>query len=140
MQTPYWLIFSLLWLLAIGWQTAVHSAELEAQVRVQNPDNHHGVRVTATISGQQTIEYLIDAKTGQSLALDILSNNARAAYRITAPAAPRALHKGHGQQSSYSVTLPRDGTYRVLIYLQDSAASAGESAEFALSFQLRNPG
>lgn len=97
-------------------------------------------RVTATINGHQAIEYLIDAKTGQSLELDVHSSNTRAGYRITAPAAPRALHRGHGQHSRFSVTLPRDGTYKVLIYLMRSAAQNGESAEFALDIRLSNPG
>ena len=97
-------------------------------------------RITATINGHQTIEYLIDARTGQSLELDVHSSNTRAGYRITAPAAPRALHRGHGQHSRFSVTLPRDGTYRVLIYLLQGAANNGESADFALDIRLRDPG
>ncbi|WP_143735734.1 hypothetical protein [Microbulbifer mangrovi] len=97
-------------------------------------------RVTATINGHQAIEYLIDAKTGQSLELDVHSSNTQAGYRITAPAAPRALHRGHGQHSRFSVTLPRDGTYKVLIYLMHSAAQNGESAEFALDIRLSYPG
>ena len=106
-----------------------------------SPDNtSQHARVTATISGHQTIEYLIDARTGQSLMLSVHSSNTQAGYRITAPAAPRALHKGHGQRSRFSVTLPRDGTYRVLIYLMRSAAQNGESADFALDIRLSNPG
>ncbi|WOX06039.1 esterase/lipase family protein [Microbulbifer pacificus] len=103
-------------------------------------EQHQSTSVRATINGYEAIEYLINAKTGQSLAVGLRSNNAQAAYRITAPAAPRALHSGHGQQSSYSFTLPRDGTYRLMIYLLEGAASAGESAEFLLDIQLRNPG
>ncbi|WP_158681710.1 esterase/lipase family protein [Microbulbifer pacificus] len=112
----------------------------EASGTPPSGDRGQSTSVHATINGHQAIEYLLDAKTGQSLALDLHSDNAHAAYRITAPAAARALHNGHGQQSSYSVTLPRDGTYRLLIYLLEGAASAGESAEFSLDIQLRNPG
>ncbi|MBN8431201.1 hypothetical protein JF535_10095 [Microbulbifer salipaludis] len=97
-------------------------------------------RVSATIIGHQAIEYLIDARTGQSLELDLLSSNTQAGFRITAPAAPRALHKGHGQSAHFSATLPRDGTYRVRIYLLHGAADKGESADFALRIRLRNPG
>ena len=97
-------------------------------------------QVSATINGRQSIEYLIDARTGQSLDLDLQSNNAQAGFHITAPAAPRALHKGHGQHTQFSVTLPRDGTYRVLVYLMEDAAQNGESADFSLNIRLRNPG
>lgn len=97
-------------------------------------------RVTATINGHQAIEYLIDARTGQSLQLDLHSSNTRAGYRVTAPAAPRALFRGHGQHTRFSITLPRDGTYRVLVYLLKGAANNGESADFALDIRLSNPG
>lgn len=97
-------------------------------------------QVAATIHGHETVEYLVDAKTGQSLQLDMRSSNKLAGYRITAPAAPRPLYKGHGQHAQFSVTLPRDGTYRVLIYLGDEAAERDESANFSLNIQLRNPG
>lgn len=107
---------------------------------VNTPSGSQSARVTASINGHQSIEYLIDARTGQSLELDVQSSSSQVGYHITAPAAPRALHKGHGQHSNFSLTLPRDGTYRLLIYLLDSAASAGESAEFTLDIQLRNPG
>ncbi|WP_156035066.1 hypothetical protein [Microbulbifer sp. HZ11] len=96
--------------------------------------------VKGTLSGGNTIEYLIEAKTGQSLELDLRSDHAQASYRITAPAAPRALHRGQGRHSMYSVTLPRDGTYRVLVYLMDAAAKNGERAEFFLNIRIRNPG
>ena len=106
----------------------------------QTTPHSESAQITATINGHQTIEYLIDAKTGQSLELNVHSSNTQAGYRITAPAAPRALHRGHGQHSRFSVTLPRDGTYRVLIYLLKGAANNGESADFALDIRLSNPG
>ena len=108
--------------------------------RERSAPHSQSARVTATIHGHQAIEYLIDARTGQSLELDIHSSSTQAGYRITAPAAPRALHRGHGQRSRFSVTLPRDGTYRVLVYLLKGAANNGESADFALDIRLSNPG
>ncbi|WP_160153238.1 hypothetical protein [Microbulbifer sp. ALW1] len=102
--------------------------------------NPRSARISDTIQGHHAIEYLIDARTGQSLELDLRSNNVQASYHITAPAAPRALHKGHGLHARYSVTLPRDGTYKVLVYLMESAAEKGESANFLLKIRLRDPG
>ncbi|WP_299592062.1 hypothetical protein [uncultured Microbulbifer sp.] len=106
----------------------------------QTAPHSRSARVTATIHGQQAIEYLIDARTGQSLELNVHSNHTQVGYHITAPAAPRALHKGHGQRSHFSVTLPRDGTYRVLVYLLKGAAANGDTADFALNIRLQNPG
>lgn len=117
--------------------------ELQSDARTSSKPalpRSESARITATINGHQTIEYLIDARTGQSLELNVHSSNIQAGYRITAPAAPRALHKGHGLHSRFSTTLPRDGTYRVLIYLLHGAANNGESADFALDIRLRNPG
>ena len=110
------------------------------QLHKQGDSQVETAGIRGTLNGDHTVEYLIEAKTGQSLDLDLRSDHAQAGYRITAPAAPRALHRGQGLHSSYSVTLPRDGTYRVLVYLLDAAARKGERAEFILNIRLRNPG
>ena len=124
-------------------QTQRQKVELHSYALV--PGEHRATqsqsaRVTATINGHQAIEYLIEARTGQSLQLDLHSSNTQAGYRVTAPAAPRSLYRGHGQHARFSITLPRDGTYRVLVYLLKGAANNGESADFALNIRLSNPG
>ncbi|MCA0900702.1 hypothetical protein [Microbulbifer agarilyticus] len=96
--------------------------------------------VSTSINGQQKIEYLIDGKTGQSLELNVRSSNERVGYNLSAPAAPRALYRGHGAHSTHRVTLPRDGTYRLLLFLTEPAANNGERADFSLEIRLRNPG
>ena len=153
MQISRWLLL-FLWLLfqsngsfaaGAGSPGAVQQEKVELRNAPLKPGEVTSSRsqtahITARINGHQSIEYLIDARTGQSLELDIQSSNSQASYHVTAPAAPRALHKGRGHHSHFIATLPRDGTYRVLIYLMHSAAQDGESADFALNIRLRNPG
>ncbi|MCQ3829586.1 hypothetical protein HXX02_09005 [Microbulbifer elongatus] len=112
--------------------------KIQLHKRANSPFESAGVK--GSVTGENAIEYLIEAKTGQSLELDLRSDHALAGYRITAPAAPRALHHGQGRHSVYSGTLPRDGTYRVLVYLLDAAAKNGDRAEFFLNIRIRNPG
>ncbi|WP_460804751.1 hypothetical protein [Microbulbifer agarilyticus] len=113
----------------------------ESQTRTDSTRRVAGVAsVSTSINGQQKVEYLIDGKTGQSLELEVLSSNERVRYDLSAPAAPRALYRGHGRHSTHRVTLPRDGTYRLLLFLTEPAAKNGERADFALKIRLRNPG
>lgn len=155
MQRSNWLFIPLLLSLLISLllsgpvaareHTQTQQQKIELHRDAPAPGGHkvqhsQSARVTATINGHQSIEYLIDARTGQSLQLDLHSSNTQAGYRITAPAAPRALHRGHGQHARFSITLPRDGTYRVLVYLLKGAAKNGESADFALDIRLSDPG
>ena len=96
--------------------------------------------VSASISGHESVTYLLEARTGQSLDIRLASNNIHSNLRITAPAAPRALHDGAGSNPQYSGVLPRDGIYRIRVFLNPAAADNKEMADFSLNIRLKNPG
>jgi len=104
------------------------------------PMQQGAATVSASISGHGSVTYLVDARTGQSLAIQLSSSNAHSGLRITAPAAPRALHNGAGSHPQFSGVLPRDGTYRIRVFLTPDAADNDEVADFSLNIRLKNPG
>lgn len=143
MIKTFWFILPLMLLTVVATLAAPRNEQRSERIHF-SPDSPSGdgqsARVKAHIRGFQTIEYLIEARTGQSLTLNLRSDNTQSGFRITAPAAPKAMHSASGQQPFFDTTLPRDGTYRVVIFLQDNAAENGESAVFSLYIRLSNPG
>nr|WP_010132881.1 Gifsy-1 prophage protein precursor [Microbulbifer agarilyticus] len=96
--------------------------------------------ITGSIQGEDTREYLFAANTGQQLQLELSSDHALVGFRITAPASTRPLYHSHGKESSYSVTIPRDGTYRIRVFLKNAAADKNERADFTMNIRISNPG
>ncbi|MFV8781760.1 hypothetical protein ACNKU7_04995 [Microbulbifer sp. SA54] len=143
MAKTIWFILPLLLLTLVAALAGPRNEQRSERILFSGTGSSGGMQATqvaASIRGYQTIEYLVEAKTGQSLALDLHSNNIASAFRITAPAAPRAMHSASGQSSRFKGTLPRDGTYRIEIFLKDHAAENGERAAFSLDIRLSDPG
>ncbi|MCA0892267.1 hypothetical protein [Microbulbifer agarilyticus] len=127
-----------------GSQSAQHRSAHIKPAKIQLSENSENQLVAngikGSLQGERTREYLFAANTGQQLQLDILSDHALVGFRITAPASTRALHESRGRKSSYSVTLPRDGTYRIVVFLTEAAAKKEERADFTLNIRISNPG
>ncbi|MFD1216296.1 MULTISPECIES: hypothetical protein [Microbulbifer] len=104
------------------------------------PSGAGAARMYDAINGYQTVEYLVDGKTGQSMQVRIASTNSHNLFRINAPAAPRAMFTSRPGGPGFSATLPRDGTYRVVVFLLRNAASEGEAARFSLDIRVSDPG
>lgn len=138
-----WLLLPLL-LLSLMAAMAASRGDVHHSERIRFPDEGYlsqgATTVSASISGHESVTYLLEARTGQSLSIRLSSNNAHSNLRITAPAAPRALHNGTGSNPKYSGVLPRDGTYRIRIFLDPAAADKEEIAKYSLNIQLKNPG
>lgn len=143
MAKTIWFILPLLLLTLVAALAGPRNEQRSERIHFSEAGSLGGMRATqvkASIRGYQTMEYLIEAKTGQSLDLDLHSNNSATGFRISAPAAPRPMYGTSGQSSRFQGTLPRDGTYRVEIYLKEGAAENGERAAFSLDIRLSNPG
>ncbi|WP_226664850.1 hypothetical protein [Microbulbifer aggregans] len=143
MAKTIWFILPLLLLTLVAALAGPRNEQRSERVLFSDAESSGGVRATqvkSSIRGYQTMEYLIEAKTGQSLDLNLHSNNRASGFRVTAPAAPRPMHSARGQSARFKGTLPRDGTYRVEIFLKDTAAENGERAAFSLNIRLSNPG
>jgi len=114
-------------------------AEDARDEKVQFAPGSNGVTIKDTISGYQSINYRLSARTGQSMTIALNSSNAANYFNIFAPAkAPggEAMFIGSVNGSQYSGTLPLDGVYTVQVYMMRSAARRNEKANYTLDIRI----
>lgn len=85
-----------------------------------------------SITGYETVTYLLDIRAGQRLTVDLQSSNRSGYFNVTAPGANAALFNGSTSGSRYAGRAPSTGTYRIEVYLMRNAARRGENARFTL--------
>lgn len=136
-----WKVIPIPLLIAITVIAGPQNDQRSERVRLsEGPSGAEAAQVSGAINGYQTVEYLVEGKTGQSMQIRLASSNNHNRFRISAPAAPRAMFTSRPGGRGFSATLPRDGTYRVVVFLLRDAARDGESARFSLDILVSDPG
>lgn len=100
--------------------------------RVQFPRGAASQVVRGTIRGYSTVDYIINARAGQTMRVNMRSGNASAYFNVIAPGAQSAMFIGSNGGNSFSGRLPQTGDYRIRVYLMRNAARRGESASYSL--------
>lgn len=87
-----------------------------------------------TLKGDQTIDYSLHAKAGQTMSVSFKTSNASAYFNVLPPGSSgEAIFIGSTSGNEWTGTLPADGEYRIRTYLMRSAARRNESARFTLT-------
>ena len=92
--------------------------------------------IHGTIKGWELKEYRLGAKAGQKMKVVLESSNDAASFNIWAPGQEMAIFNGSDMGNTFNGVLPKDGTYRVQVYLMRNEARSGESAEYTLTFAI----
>jgi hypothetical protein len=108
--------------------------------QVSFPAGSTGATITGAITGDDAVRYLLGARAGKSMMVEMTTTNASAYFNITAPGATEALHIGSVAGNSFDGTLPAGGNYAVEVYLMRNAARRNETAEFAITFRITGTG
>lgn len=90
-----------------------------------------------TVSGYETVTYLLDVRAGQRVGVDMRSSNRSAYFNVTAPGAREAMFNGSVSGDRYGGVIPSSGIYRVEVYLMRNAARRGENARYTINFSAR---
>lgn len=90
-----------------------------------------------SITGYETVTYLVDVRAGQRMSVNLQSPNRSAYFNITAPGSREALFNGSMVGARYEGVVPTSGTYRVEVYLMRNAARRGESARYTVNIGAR---
>jgi hypothetical protein len=128
------LLLAAVLLLATGWLAAA-----DDETRVETVHFAKGASsktITGTIKGWQAVEYHLGARAGQTMAVTLKSSNSANYFNVTAPGTETALFTGADRGNHYSGSLPKDGTYKVLVFLMRNEARRGESADYSISFSI----
>jgi len=88
------------------------------------------------IKGYESVVYLLGAKAGQQMQVQLETSNASNYFNLTAPGAEEAMHIGSSAGSRYEGVLPSDGDYKIDVYLMRNAARRNETAAYNLSVSI----
>lgn len=122
--------FSLLMIVAPAGGQNIH----REPVRFKAGEN--STTIKGNLRGDQTVDYILGAKTGQKMAVTLKSSHASCYFNVTAPGQDAALFIGSTSGSQYEGVLPADGEYTVRLYLMRSAARRGEKASYTITFTV----
>lgn len=101
--------------------------------RVQFKPGTNSATVQGSIEGYQVIDYVINAKQGQSMNVSMSSNNGANYFNILAPGETEAaMFNGSTNGNQYEGILPKSGDYKIRVYMMRSAARQNAVANYRL--------
>jgi len=125
-----WFVASLAALALAGAAFAQPEARTE---RIQFKKGASSAVVTGRIKGYQSVDYLVDARQGQTGNVSLATKHPATYFNILAPGkSDEALFNGSMNDNQFEGALPADGTYRVRVYMMRAAARRNEVADFRL--------
>jgi hypothetical protein len=92
--------------------------------------------VKGTLKGDQTVDYLLQAKAGQSMTVDFRPSNASAYFNVLPTGSETALFVGSTYGNHYVGELPADGQYTIRVYLMRNAARRNEATKYSLDISI----
>jgi hypothetical protein len=100
---------------------------------VQFATGKSSVQLRGSIKGDGEAEYTINARAGQTLAVNLKTSNASSHFNIKPPGSKDvAMFIGSSSGTEATLMLPADGSYVVQVYLMRNAARRHESAAYTL--------
>jgi len=108
--------------------------------RIQiSQDTMHAV-VVDTITGYESVNHLVNAKTGQSLTVSLDSDNLGSYFNLFAPGKipgeDRAMFIGSTEGNQFEVDYLDEGDYTVQVYIIRSMARRNETANYTLTVNM----
>ena len=104
------------------------------RVAVQFAKGTSSTQLRGTIKGDGDVDYAVNARAGQTLAVKLQSSNPSLYFNINPPgSANPSMFIGNLQGQEAKVMLPTDGTFIVRVYLMRNAARRNEKASYTLS-------
>jgi hypothetical protein len=97
-----------------------------------------GTTIEGTIKGDQSVRYSIGVSAGQTMDVQLDTDNASNYFNITAPGASEALYNSSISGNGTSFVVPSSGNYIIEVYLMRNAARRGESANYDLTLYVEN--
>lgn len=130
------LYLSVLLLLAVFHSTWAQAQDIE-EVRVHFDRGSSGTSIRDRLRGYQTIDYVLGARAGQVISIDLRSSNPSGYFNLLRGNNETAIHTGSVDGNSYTGALPASDDYRIRVYLMRNAARRGERMNYTLSVSIR---
>lgn len=92
--------------------------------------------VKGTIKGDDTVDYVLGARKGQSMSVALETTNRSMYFNVLPPGSEEAIFIGSISGEKYEGTLPASGDYTVRLFLMRSAARRGETASYTVKLAV----
>jgi hypothetical protein len=123
-------------LLAVPGSPARAEGDLRTE-RVHFAKGASNAVVKGTITGYQTVDYVLGAAKGQSMNVSMATDNTASYFNILAPGETEvAFFNGSMGENQYEGVLPATGDYKIRVYMMRSAARRNEKANYRLEMNV----
>lgn len=120
-------------MLTFGFAWAMAATPIETRP-IQFAKGASSATVRGTIRGDQTIDYKLRARAGQTMSVKLATRHGANYFNVLPPGSDDvAIFVGSTGGNEWSGALPSDGDYTVRVYLMRSAARRNESAPYGLT-------
>lgn len=129
-------------LLSATTETALAQSGIKSE-RVSFRPGQSSTIISRAIRGRETIDFLVNVREGQRLAVSMTSNNDAANFNLIAPGERDvAFYVGSNSSPSnvYNGRVPKSGDLKIRVYLYRAAAMNGERANIRLSLTVSGAG
>ena len=130
--------------LAAAFAIAPLGASLADDIRTEKVQFDAGesqATVEGSIKGYETVDYVLGASGGQTMTVNMQTDNLSSYFNILAPGeADVAFFVGSTSGNSYSGALPDSGDYKVRVYMMRNAARRDEVANYSLDIAIAGAG
>jgi hypothetical protein len=115
---------------------AAPAASAQSDIRTERVRFERGATsavIEDTITGYETVDYVLGAREGQYMNVGMATDNTANYFNILAPGETEvAFFNGSVSENQYEGILPKTGDYKVRVYLMRSAARRDEVANYRL--------
>lgn len=123
-------------LLAVA-SVAANAADAIQSKPLQFAKGTTSATVKGTLKGDQTIDYKLRARAGQTMHVFLTTSNGANYFNVLPPGSQDvAIFVGSSDGNDWRGTLPSDGEYAIRVYLMRSAARRNEVANYTLSVSI----
>jgi Bacterial SH3 domain len=104
--------------------------------RVEFRSGASGATLAGSIAGDAIVDYVLDARAGQRMQVDLTTSNPSLYFNVIAPGADSAMFVGSVEGAHFAGALPASGEQVIRVYLMRNAARRGEKAEYSLNVEI----
>ncbi|TNE34749.1 MAG: hypothetical protein EP350_01295 [Alphaproteobacteria bacterium] len=119
--------------------TAVAPASVPAEIdgitneRLSFAPGTSSARVSGSITGYQTIDYLLNVRAGQAMNISMATKNTANYFNLLEPGeTDAAIFNGSIGENMFEGVAAKSGDYRIRVYLYRNAARRNERADYIL--------
>jgi len=105
--------------------------------RVQFEPGSDSAVIHGSITGYETVDYVLGAREGQSMKVSMETKNLATYFNLLAPGkSDVAIFNGSMGENRFEGILPKSGDYKIRLYMMRSAARRKEVAKYRLEIMI----